>query len=606
MEDEKLNYEKQHLFVKMQTHPQLLRRPLPPKFFKLSLCKKKIHTAKTGETKSPHVVFIQDETISIKRDETSFPDVVSRSKSPIPIKIQNLCFDYHVRKRARKVATISTRPAPTKSVHWHIPDTATGSIFFPSSYSASTRVFGKGTDQIKKSRKSKRMLKDVYASKALEGLLILSSVFSKPLITCELIPGKLKKPYPRYQPLSRSPSSTYQHILTDVSEAAPSPLPSTTTSKPERQWLKVLPQSSSVKLSVTQYPVDIYLPAPASPRRPHRQSMIETLATDNEYIETVSREVSRKPTEVYDKTRLIESDRNIIRGEGFKTITATRYETITAMTKLAIVNCHVHGRNALNLKGYFLLNCPDLTCLAFQLVYLNLSFNDLCYFPTEVFCLKNLQVLKLRNNPIKEIPSEIQKLKYLRIFSIAFNWITVLPPGLFRLYYLEELDISYNEIRFIPNEIQKLRSLEKLNIDGIELSFLPSGILKLNLIKIHIENNFILPCFWKENSLNNPQRLTQIIAFFIVKNNLQRLYDDIPVKIQKLLQCTSRCDWCHGPKFGNGFRVIRPYDIFGALQLPVMFYVCSSHCYRKVKEGGFISRSIPDKKIAINLETVNE
>ncbi|XP_012503797.1 PREDICTED: leucine-rich repeat-containing protein 63 [Propithecus coquereli] len=501
-EREQNNYEKQHLFVKTQKHPQLLRRPLPPKFFKLSLCKKKIHTAKTGETKSPHVVFTQDETISIKRDKTSFPDVVSRNKSPIPVKIQNLCFDYHVQER---MTTISTRPKSTKNVHWHIPDTATGSVFFPSCYSASTRVFGKETCQIKRSRKSKKMVKEVYTSKSLPHILILSSVFSKPLITsCEIIPPKLKKAYPKYQPLPKSPSYTYQHILTDFSEIVLSPLPSNASAKPESNRPDNLTQSSAWKLGVAQFPDGISLPTPVLPRKPHAQSIIETLVTENENIETAPKHITPKPTE--GNTSQVVS-RILLPYSGLET---AQGEPISFAA----------------LQGFFILNCPDLTSLAFQLIYLNLSFNDLCYFPTEVFCLKNLQVLKLRNNPIKEIPSEIQQLKYLRIFSIAFNWINVLPPGLFRLSHLEDLDISYNEISFIPNEIQKLS--------------------------------------------------------------------------------TSKCEWCHGPKFGEGFRIIRSYDIFGVLQLPVMFHVCSSYCYRKVNESSFILSSTPDKTIALNLELTKE
>lgn len=45
-----------------------------------------------------------------------------------------------------------------------------------------------------------------------------------------------------------------------------------------------------------------------------------------------------------------ESQVHLIRGGGLKTISATRYETIIAMTNLAIVNCQIYGRNALNLK----------------------------------------------------------------------------------------------------------------------------------------------------------------------------------------------------------------------------------------------------------------
>lgn len=40
----------------------------------------------------------------------------------------------------------------------------------------------------------------------------------------------------------------------------------------------------------------------------------------------------------------------VFRGEGFKTIAATRYETLVSMSALAIINCQIYGRNALNLK----------------------------------------------------------------------------------------------------------------------------------------------------------------------------------------------------------------------------------------------------------------
>ena len=41
----------------------------------------------------------------------------------------------------------------------------------------------------------------------------------------------------------------------------------------------------------------------------------------------------------------------------------------------------------------------------------------------------------------------------------------------------------------------------------------------------------------------------------------------------------SACDFCGGPKFGQGLRVIKPAaEIFGVKNLPVLFYVCSQNC----------------------------
>lgn len=65
---------------------------------------------------------------------------------------------------------------------------------------------------------------------------------------------------------------------------------------------------------------------------------------------------------------------------------------------------------------------------------------------------------------------------------------------------------------------------------------------------------------------------------------------------------TSRCDWCCGPKFGEGFRVIRSFDIFGVTHLPVMFHVCSSSCYRKAKESNLALDGTSGKRTRLNSE----
>uniref|UniRef100_A0A8D1N4L6 Leucine rich repeat containing 63 n=1 Tax=Sus scrofa TaxID=9823 RepID=A0A8D1N4L6_PIG len=550
------------------------------------------HLAEIGQTKLPRVRFAEDNITSRERAETSFPDVLPRNQSQPPVSIQNLLLDHQVQRR---VTTISTTKKPSKGIDWHIPETATGCIFFPRCCSASHRVFGKEISKMESGRKSEDILKNI---------LILSSEFSKrPGAPSPEPPPNIQEVHAEHLLLQNRTYSFKQPLLR-LSATVPIPVPRTPV-KAETQQPDRLGHCPIVTLSITHVPGPMFIPTPTLPRKPLRQSVIESRVTEYDHVESAPKQsVYRilfknciKPPE--------SPIENVIHGEGFKTIVATQYETIMAMTDLAIINCQIHGHNALNLKGFFLLNCPDLTPLAFQLIYLNLSYNNICYFPTEVFCLENLQILILRNNPIKEIPSTIQQLKFLKSFNIAFNLITTLPPGLFCLFNLEELDISYNSIAFIPNEIQKLRSLERLIVDGNELTTFPHGILKLNLKKILFENNFTNPSFWKENSMNNPQRLTQLASWFFLKNNLHKYYPVIPVEIQKLLKCTSKCEWCHGPRFGEGFRIIRSYDIFGATQLPVLFYVCSSSCYRRVKESSLGFENVPGKRISLNPELMS-
>ena len=45
-----------------------------------------------------------------------------------------------------------------------------------------------------------------------------------------------------------------------------------------------------------------------------------------------------------------EAETQVKRREVYKTVVTTQYETIQAMTNLAVVNCQIYGRNALNLK----------------------------------------------------------------------------------------------------------------------------------------------------------------------------------------------------------------------------------------------------------------
>ena len=79
------------------------------------------------------------------------------------------------------------------------------------------------------------------------------------------------------------------------------------------------------------------------------------------------------------KSRKIESSvARIVHGEGFKTVAATCYETVTAMTNLAIVNCQIHGRNALNLKVYYIFSMAISCCIIGHFCF---RFPNLGYSP---------------------------------------------------------------------------------------------------------------------------------------------------------------------------------------------------------------------------------
>ncbi|XP_015266490.1 PREDICTED: leucine-rich repeat-containing protein 63 [Gekko japonicus] len=254
-------------------------------------------------------------------------------------------------------------------------------------------------------------------------------------------------------------------------------------------------------------------------------------------------------------------------------------DELMARAEMAILCCLMHKRTGLSLKAYFLPRVPDLSALADFLLYLNLSFNDLRLFPTEVCDLKKLQILKLRNNPIKSIPEDIKKLTDLRTLVMSFNLLTELPPWLFMLPKLECLDVSYNELEYIPNAISNARSLGCLIIEGNLLYVLPCGILKLPLKCLRVENNFLHPFFWREFKQLQPQRLTDMASLCFVRNKLQERYPKIPEDIQKLLGSCGTCDCCSGPLYGQGLRFLRAYRNIYGLRLPYVFSACSPFCY---------------------------
>ncbi|KAJ6151590.1 Leucine-rich repeat typical subtype [Penicillium chermesinum] len=65
--------------------------------------------------------------------------------------------------------------------------------------------------------------------------------------------------------------------------------------------------------------------------------------------------------------------------------------------------------------------------------------NSLMFLPTEIFELKDLKVLSVRNNKLRELPSAIRKLTSLEVLNIAVNQLSELPWDLMRLMQAGEL-----------------------------------------------------------------------------------------------------------------------------------------------------------------------
>ncbi|KAM7442987.1 Leucine rich repeat-containing protein 63 [Porites harrisoni] len=267
-------------------------------------------------------------------------------------------------------------------------------------------------------------------------------------------------------------------------------------------------------------------------------------------------------------------------------VSADVYDGQMSPLEAVVLNAMMTGSSVLNLRAHFLNRLPDLSSLAGMLTHLNLSFNDLWIFPSEIFQLVNLVSLKLRNNPIKEIPHDIKKLRRLIVFDISFNLLTSLPKSLFQLKHLEILDLAYNRLSFIPSNIGKLSCLRELNLEGNQLGAMPVGALYLNIKYLRINNNFTHPLLWRETATNQPQRLGDLSALVVFKEGIHFKNKNLPAAIKNIMESYTRCDCCDGPMFGPGVRVIKaPPEMFGIKNLPFLFNACTQTCRRQFSKS---------------------
>lgn len=102
-----------------------------------------------------------------------------------------------------------------------------------------------------------------------------------------------------------------------------------------------------------------------------------------------------------------------------------------------------------------------------EITELDLSGSELEEFPTWIFSLEYLEILKLAYNAIQEIPPQIAKLQKLKKLDLFQNKIKDISPKIGQLKNLEELNLRHNKFRHLPDEIAQLENLEILWLQDI-------------------------------------------------------------------------------------------------------------------------------------------
>ena len=132
----------------------------------------------------------------------------------------------------------------------------------------------------------------------------------------------------------------------------------------------------------------------------------------------------------------------------------------------------------------------------------------LTQIPVEVFELKQLEILNLRNNLLKSVPESITKLQNLTGLYLTSNRLTEVPMSITKLQSLTGLDLRDNQLTEVPESIAKLQNLTGLDLSGNQLTKVPESITGLqNLTGLDLRDNRLTEV---PESITKLQNLTEL------------------------------------------------------------------------------------------------
>ncbi len=166
---------------------------------------------------------------------------------------------------------------------------------------------------------------------------------------------------------------------------------------------------------------------------------------------------------------------------------------------------------SLDLSGLKLTKIPREVFTLKQLKQLIIRQNNLSEIPKEIVYLPNLNYLDISHNQLSYLPFQMKDLALLQYFNLSHNHIKELPYEVQELVHLEYLDLSHNQLITIPTEIETLIHLTYLDLSHNALISLPSVVVQLpKLQQLYVYPNRIQ---------NIPAEMLQHQSFFKKKQN---------------------------------------------------------------------------------------
>lgn len=129
---------------------------------------------------------------------------------------------------------------------------------------------------------------------------------------------------------------------------------------------------------------------------------------------------------------------------------------------------------------------------------LDISNKNIKFLPSEIFCLKNLKILKCNNNNITKLPIFISRDNNLMELELLNNKLEFLPPEIGSMKNLSILLLSGNDLKSLPESIINLKSLKKLQLINNKLLKINKNqrlwVLDLiyNKIDVEIDNKLLI------------------------------------------------------------------------------------------------------------------
>lgn len=147
----------------------------------------------------------------------------------------------------------------------------------------------------------------------------------------------------------------------------------------------------------------------------------------------------------------------------------------------------------LDLSNNNLETLPPQTRRLVNLVTLTLNNNPLGHFQLrQLPSLINLETLQMRNTQrtLSNFPGNLENLTNLAEVDLSQNSLPKVPDALYQLSNLKRLNLSENEITELSSAIELWQKLETLNLSHNKLTSLPSSLCKISTLRrLYVNDN---------------------------------------------------------------------------------------------------------------------